>query len=163
MAEKRTTDGGTEWTEDGLVEKLVADPGQTPKVQTMSGYLGRSDRPGYWRLYLTPRLDEFVECREEDLVHSERLGAGADPLGTTMVWVNQDATLLHTRSTTGRAQADFLSGAITRDLLSSSIPGTGTEAGLWTIIIRISARICTKICPDTGPTTCVTCLVCAKP
>ncbi|MGS0685530.1 hypothetical protein ACVBEQ_10330 [Nakamurella sp. GG22] len=160
MADK----GSSGWAEDEVVAKLVADPGAVPDLQTLVGLLGRSDRPGYWRLYLSPQLDEYVECRTDDVVHLEKLGAGPGALGGTMVWLDRKATVQHTRPTAPTMQGEFLQGDIATDFLSSArmTGGLESELALWTIVIRVSARICTKICPDTGPTTCVTCLFCAE-
>lgn len=145
MARDRTSGDKAAWAEDDLISKLVTDPGQVPETQTLSGYVGRSDRPGYWRLYLSAELDEFVECREDDVLHTEKSSADQGPLGNTMVWIKRDARLLHSQPTSRPAQGDFLVGDITRDFLAAGIPDSGAEAAfIRTIIIRISRRVCTR-------------------
>ncbi|HBY94404.1 MAG TPA: hypothetical protein DEP84_10660 [Chloroflexi bacterium] len=98
---------------DALIEHLVPDASQVPDVRVLVGFLGKSTRERRWRLYLTPSLNEYVEFDEDDVVYSHTLESDESPLGGTVVWVRREANLLHTRSVSREAQADFLQGAIT--------------------------------------------------
>lgn len=102
---------------EALIERLIPDASQVPDVQVLVGFLGKSAREGYWRLYLTIILNEYVEFAEEDVVHSRAFECDESRLGGTMVWIRRGANLQHTRSVSREAQADFLQGAITASAL----------------------------------------------
>jgi hypothetical protein len=80
-----------------LVERLKPDPSQPAKrVVDLIGLPGKSDRPGYQRLYLTTKLDYFAEFLASDMVYSEAVAADQSPLPSqeaTRVGVAQDATI----------------------------------------------------------------------
>ena len=130
-ASKRTNAGGgaNGLKEDEVVARLVPDPADPPEAVRLAGYLGRSTRRGFWRLYQTLELNEYVEVAEEDILHSEPLGEGEGSPRGTVLWVRRDATLQHTRTESMRAQADFLRGDITGGFLSGA-ELSGAEAAL---------------------------------
>ena len=109
--------------QDEVVARLVPDPAAPPDVIALEGFLGRSPRPRFWRLYQTLDLKNYVEVAEGDIVHSEPLGTKLQPLGGTVIWVKSGARLQHTRSESHLAEAEFMQG----DLASRFLPGTGTE------------------------------------
>ncbi len=127
--------------QDALVEKLVPDPAQIPDVTVLIGFLGKSSRTGYWRLYLNPQLNHYVEGAEEDLAHSETLVTERNPLCGTMIWVRRNAVLQHTRTISRQAQAEFLEGDITRSFLA----GTGIT-GLSYPALLLGGRIFLWFC-----------------
>ena len=100
--------------EDSLIEKLVPDPSQVPGLKMRIGWLGKSSRRKYWRLYLTPELNSYLEFREEDIVHTLSMASDMNPLGGTTVFLKREAELLHTRTTSTQAQAEWLGGDIMR-------------------------------------------------
>jgi hypothetical protein len=79
-------------------------------------YLGRSDRPDSWRLYLTQNLSRYLEFRKDDTVHSERLATGR-----IIAWVRAGATVVEKQATVA---ADFLKG----DLLPNLDQTTNADA-----------------------------------
>src|ERR1700736_1812143 len=83
-----------ELRQDELIEKLVPDPATPPDVILLAGLLGRSDRTGYVRLYLTPLLNEYVEISEKDVLHHQKIPPALNPLGGTLVWIRREANLL---------------------------------------------------------------------
>jgi hypothetical protein len=101
---------------DDLINKLLPDASQLPDVRVLVGFLGKSTRQGYWRLYFTLTLDEYVEFAETDVVHSHAFGNEESRLGGTLIWVRREANLQHTRTASREAQADFLQGAITNSI-----------------------------------------------
>ncbi len=103
---------------DSLVEQLAPAKGQST-IQ-LSGWLGKATEDGAWKLYLTPKLDEYVQFSEKDVIHSRQLSTDASPLGGTMVWLNADATLQYVQVTTQREQAGFLSGSIASAYMAGS-------------------------------------------
>ena len=122
MAEKKTSRPKRRLNEDELVEALVPDPSQAPDVRAMAGFLGKSSRQGYWRLYRTSDLNSYVEFRQEDVVHTQSLEGDQNRLGGTVVWVRREANLLHTSTGSREAQADFLQGAVTNGFLNRPAP-----------------------------------------
>jgi hypothetical protein len=121
MAQKRAK-RSSKYVFDALPEDIVSNPADVPSVRALAGYLGKSNRPGYLRLYITPELFEYLEFREEDVVRTCPFPREKAPVGGTMVWVRRDATLLHTRMQSFQAQASFLNGEISAQFLS----GVGT-------------------------------------
>ncbi len=106
--------------QDKLVEMLAPDAAQPPDVRALVGFLGRSTRRGYWRLYFTLALDEYVEFAETDVVHAISVDRSHGRLGGTVVWVRRAANLQHTRTVSREAQADFLGGEIAAAFLGRS-------------------------------------------
>jgi hypothetical protein len=110
---------------DELIEHLVPNASHIPDVRVLGGFLGKSTREGYWRLYLTPSLNEYVEFAEDDVVHSHTFESDESPLGGTVIWLRREANLQHTRSASREAQADFLQGAIAASALRRGNLGRG--------------------------------------
>ncbi|MFT4216250.1 MAG: hypothetical protein QM619_03570 [Micropruina sp.] len=84
-----------------------ADAGSPrPGLVTLAGLLGDSDRDGRRRLYLTTRLDYFVEFKTEDVVAVEDIAPEAAPfpgLDATRVTLAGGATLDWVRQASGAA------------------------------------------------------------
>src|SRR5579884_3798792 len=90
--------GQQEFSEDSLVSRLIPDPAQVPPdVTTLDGFLGKSTTPSHWRLYLTAKLDEYVEIATEDIVSREALVGEKHPLGGTRLWIKREAKLQYRR------------------------------------------------------------------
>ena len=119
MAEPRKRKGNNE--EDELVKKLVPDPANPPDAQILRGFLGKSARSGYRRLYLTPDMGDYLEINEEDILHSQSSPSGESILEGSIVWVKRDASIQHTTTRPVQAQAEFLQG----DVSAALRPGLG--------------------------------------
>ncbi len=157
----------TPLVEDSLISSLVPDPADVPHVRMYLGLLGNSSKPGYWRLYTSPQLNEFVEVREEDILHAEQTGGDGALLRGTAAWIKAEAQLIRTRVGAQQAQTDFLSGEIARMHLG------GTQAGelgwgTWTTILTtlvcvvVVSTVCSVDCDTRGvssPTN--SCCMCA--
>ncbi|HWB86863.1 MAG TPA: hypothetical protein VG675_22145 [Bryobacteraceae bacterium] len=116
--------------QDRLVEQLIPDPGaHTPTIQ-LTGWLGKGTQEGTWRLYLTPRLDEYVQFSDKDVVHTQPLQPDQSPLGGTMVWLQGGTVLQHTQIVGRQVQADFLSGAVASGLMPGAPAAVQTAAAL---------------------------------
>lgn len=74
-------------------------------------YLGRSDRPDSWRLYLTPNLSRYLEFRKVDTVHAERLETGR-----VAAWLRANASVQEGEATV----EDFLKGGLLNSLGQTS-------------------------------------------
>jgi hypothetical protein len=124
-ADPRTPGVRWEFKQDSFIERLVTDPSQVPELKPLTGYLGKSHRDGYVRLSLSPALNNYVEIRVTDVTHSESLSAivAGPQLPRSIVWINADAKLRHTRTMSREVQADFLTG----DLANAFLGAPGLE------------------------------------
>jgi hypothetical protein len=105
------SDVGSTARQDPLVERLRPDPAAPPaRVFTFAGLAGRSDRPGYRRLYLTRSLDRWIEVPADDILAEEQLPADTSPmpgLESTRWHVRRDATIQHVTSIAPRPVDEF--------------------------------------------------------
>lgn len=124
MADEQIPNNNKELNQDDLIDHLVLDPSQTPNVAMLSGFLGKSNRNGFWRLYLTPELNNYVEFSEEDVMHSKPINTKESPLGGTFVWIKKDAEILHTHSMANKNQTEFLTGDVTNTFLGGTVTTT---------------------------------------
>jgi hypothetical protein len=109
--------GNESLKQDEIIRNLIPDPTAVPDVRVLIGFLGRSPRDKYWRLYLTLELKDYIEFSGEDVVHAQSFGTEQNPLGGSIVWVQRDAKLQHTHTTPTRTQAEFLEGEVTQRFL----------------------------------------------
>ncbi|MFG2334254.1 hypothetical protein ACGFMM_32275 [Streptomyces sp. NPDC048604] len=100
-----------EGPQDPLVERLRPEPSRPPEAGlTVHGFLGDSDRPGRRRLYLTTKLDYFVEFSVDDVLDSARIPAEKAPFpGTeaTQVTLRKGAEISYTQSASVRPPDEF--------------------------------------------------------
>jgi hypothetical protein len=136
--------------EDELIKSLVPDPSQLPDVKARVGWLGKSTREGKWRLYLNAQLNSYIEFSETDVVHTVSLASDLNPIGGTLVYLQRQAELMHTRTTSSQTQAEWLSGDITTEYLRrTAAAGIFTSTGggiqpfnpLWTITVTVTIII----------------------
>jgi hypothetical protein len=141
--------------EESLIANLVPDPADVPDVKVHVGFLGKSSREGYWRLYMSPQMNDFIEVREEDIVHAKQFDAAHSPWGGTVTWIRADAKLTRTKTGARDIQTDFLRGGITR----SRLPGVSDvhpDMPWWTFTITslacviIISTVCTVDCGVSG-------------
>jgi hypothetical protein len=120
MDESRRLDGSSErgLKEDDIISRLVPNATVPAEVTALEGFLGKSASAGFWRLYRTLELNDYVEIAEGDIVYSQSLATPKQPLRGSMVWVKRDAPLRHTRTETRQVQAELLQGDITGGFLS---------------------------------------------
>jgi hypothetical protein len=138
--------------EEGFVKNLVPDPSQPPDVTLLSGYSGRSSRPGHWRLYLSVELTSYVDIPEADIVHSQPLDKDQSPLGGTLLWVRRGADLKTTSMASRESQADFLRGTIAGSITAGGL-GFGLEA--TALPTTFSVTQCATCPTSNGGNTCV--------
>jgi hypothetical protein len=98
---------------DDLAAALVPDPTKLPDVVVLTGYLGKSTRAGFSRLYVDLSFGEYVEVADEDAVASRSLAANQNPLGGTVLWIKRNATVLRAKVCLAQEHAAFLKGEIT--------------------------------------------------
>jgi hypothetical protein len=109
--------------EDPLVQQLVPDP-SSPGAKLFSGYVGRGEKEGMWRLYLSLEFDEYLEFRENDLVHVETLGGEGGSQAGSWIWLKPDAAVEHVRGEHRGMQGEFLGGDISKKFLHASPAGS---------------------------------------
>jgi hypothetical protein len=148
-------EGKSEITQDSLVERLVADPGN-PETKLLSGYLGKSDRDGVWRIYLNLEFNEYLEIAEGDILHVEKLGREGESQAGAWMWVTPGAAVEHVRPERRRAQGEFLAGDITALFLRRSAAGRfGMPAPIMSLPRTFSVTECATCPTDDGSHTCV--------
>lgn len=99
--------------------RLAPDPGAASGLLVLTGFLGRSVRSGYWRLYVSAALDNYFEFPESDVVHWES-AEPAQSSAPNVVWLTSGANvrLVSTRSV--ELQAEFLSGELEQQFRMSA-------------------------------------------
>ena len=78
-----------------FISKLVKKAEQPPRVKTVRGYIGDSDKRGYVRIYLDIELRRYVDIPQDSIVHAEAIPETVMPLGCAYVWVQEDAKIFH--------------------------------------------------------------------
>jgi hypothetical protein len=116
----------SEEVESNLIKKIegTADDISLQDTVILWGYLKSLDDK-YWRLYLTPTFNEYVDIRKVgdgkgDYVH--HIHETGSPLKGTYVWVKRSARLPHTVVRSANDVADFLNGDITLGYLPEADP-----------------------------------------
>ncbi|HVC33564.1 MAG TPA: hypothetical protein VNL16_08655 [Chloroflexota bacterium] len=107
--------------QDELVELLALDPAaRNPEYHAISGWLGKSAHQGYWRLYPTPELDEYIEIAEDDILLQRPVSEATSPLGGSVLMIKATAELHSMGSTSVDARTAMLHGDITNDFSTKS-------------------------------------------
>jgi len=93
----RGPSAGKELPQHPLVESLRPDPSQpAKKTVVLIGLPGKSDRPGYQRLYLTTKLDYYAEFLVSGILSAETIPADSSPFPgheATKVTVGRNANI----------------------------------------------------------------------
>lgn len=119
-----------ELQQDDLVRELIPDPKAVPNVKMFVGLLGASAKQGYWRLYFSTELKDFLEVRRDDILLSRSLKSGENPLGGTAIWVRAEADLQINRRASQDKEAEFLTGDITARFLQGASASGFSMGGL---------------------------------
>jgi hypothetical protein len=110
---------GANFGEHRLVKNLVPDTRSrrtSRNTRRLTGFVGKSDQSGQLRLYLTSRLDDYVEVPTDEVVGVEELPETDEtPFGGNVVYVNDDAAITRTHDIDlqqigWQAQVQFLRG-----------------------------------------------------
>jgi hypothetical protein len=126
--------------QDPLVDQLSPEPDSAGPFVLLYGFVGKSPQDGNFRLYSTPKLDEFAEIRSEDVHHSEPLTPAESALGGSRVWLKPGSVFKHTVVTSRQVQADFLGGAIASRHMGAAAPSGGATRGLVRCLTQ--GRVC---------------------
>lgn len=118
-----------EFAYDDVARDLVGDPGEVPDAKMLVGVLGASTRDGYYRLYFSIELRDYLEVRADDVLLTRSLKTPENPLGGTAVWVRADADLDITRRAAQEAEQELLTGRITARFLQGATPSGLSASG----------------------------------
>src|ERR1700747_117712 len=102
---------GKELPQHPLVESLRPDPAQpAKKTIVLIGLPGKSDRPGYQRLYLTTKLGYYAEFLVSGILSAETIAADKSPFPgheATQVTVARDANIQYITATSPHPVDEF--------------------------------------------------------
>lgn len=141
-----------DFKEDELVENIVPDPSQLSKsppvnIVKLEGYFGKSDKQGYWRLYVSSEFQRYFELAEEDILYRQL----SDVNGIekkTILHLKPDAKMLLIQVTTPEkikseaiekvkslAISAFMRGKITDDFLPKTKSELPTQyLDIWNFV-----------------------------
>jgi hypothetical protein len=109
----------SEFEQDLLPERLVPDPEHPRRVVAFVGFLGRSHRDGYKRLYLDEELRDWFEVEDAQILHTERVGSReSGSVEYTILWIDQRTTVERRQAQPEDLQGDFLTG----ELSAATVP-----------------------------------------
>src|ERR1700674_3639895 len=107
----RGPNAGKELPQHPLVESLRPDPSQpAKKTVVLIGLPGKSDRPGYQRLYLTTKLDYYAEFLVSGILHAETIPADKSPFPgheASQVTIGRDANIQYISATSPQPVDEF--------------------------------------------------------
>ena len=116
--------------EDKVVTQLTDHAKYKPNLIALRGYLGKSPRDGYMRLYLNAALTEYLELEVDSIINPQKVPpSGSHPFESTIVWVDRKAEVSFNREGSNEAQATFVAGDITSHYLPGRVPNISTLTG----------------------------------
>jgi hypothetical protein len=148
MARRRRSTGRLE--PHPLVKRLAAGGSQPPRFIVLAGLPGTSSRGGWRRLYLRLDAREYVEFRDSDVRHEERVSSAPLPDEQVVVWLAQTATTVRGRADSRETQTEFLRGRITATQLAGTAFALRSLGG---VVAAHTASSCYHQCPS-GFTAC---------
>lgn len=140
-----------------FIARLVKDPKQPPETLLLTGFLGDAADREYTRLYFDAELNDYVDIPTGAILHTQELPREESPLGESLVWIQREATLLHSRAGGEQTKAKFLEGPLFQEFLQSQGAGLAEQplgleaAGLFPFPTRIH-----PLCPTRIPWLCHT-------
>jgi hypothetical protein len=111
-----------------IIGELVEDPAAPPQVMQITGYLGKTPRAGYVRIYESLTLDEYTDVPEAAILHVEEVPETDLEYGGTRLFVNANAQVIREGRPGMQAESGYLEGAITAAHLSQA---DQAESGDW--------------------------------
>ena len=109
MPKKNDKSGESNEPSHELLSKLIPDPSNPPNLTFLTGLLTESQREGFMTLYVSVELDEYIECKRDDIVHHTPFVGPGVP-GWQCVWIKTDAVLRHGKHEVRDIQASFFKG-----------------------------------------------------
>lgn len=127
MAEKKDKGKSESPQQDYIIGKLIENPASIPFLKAFRGFVGKSDKEGITRLYITPEMNEYIEVKTSDVVHSASTSNESNPLGGSVIWLNKEAMVEYKRMDSKTIQAEFLEGEISKSF--SGVQNIATMIG----------------------------------
>jgi hypothetical protein len=115
-----------ELKDDGLVDRLVPDPGNPDVTVLRSTFIGKGTRDDVLRIYTSMDFSEYFEVPKDKV-----LGAKRYPSGRLIVWLPSDVQVRMTRSKS--MSAEYLKGSIQASYLRRS-QGSGLSRTLRAMV-----------------------------
>ncbi len=106
-----------------LVTALLKGDDPPLDLITLAGYIGKSEKEGYYRLYLDLSFGSYFEVPCREVRHSESLKAG-DVNSPTLLYLSA-TTKVELVQITSSSAADFFQGTIALTYLPTSVPSGG--------------------------------------
>ncbi len=97
-------------------ESIVGDVDAPGGRRAVVGFIGKSNRKGVIRLYISPSFDNYFEIKRDDVVETCDLDPCASSVGGTVVWVKGSAKVDQFRMRTFEVEATYLEGRRTNAL-----------------------------------------------
>jgi len=106
----------SDFTSGAIVNGLQRPDRPTHNLSALCGYVGESDADGCQRLFTDPTLTSWVDIAEEAIRYRYRVPGDQGAYGgRSVVWVDDGTSLVKGEVTIPDAQADFLSGPLSRE------------------------------------------------
>lgn len=80
---------------DSLVKHLIVDGKKPENTVMVYGFVGEGSQEDTWTLYLDPTLQNSIEIKEEDIVHSVSVTRTHTALGGTILWVKNASSYMY--------------------------------------------------------------------
>lgn len=112
-------------TPDPLVKRLVPNPDKLRSLVAVAGWLGKSTKQSYRRLYLTASMTVYLEFPVDEVVHAEKVGDEDSGLGGTILWLPRDAKVRLRTSEKMSTESAYLEGMIAT--IPVPWPGVGSD------------------------------------
>lgn len=91
---------------DSILQDIDNPGGQRALV----GFVGKSRRDGFVRLYVTPSFDNYFEIEKQDILKTREIDKSVSPLGGSVVWVKNTAKIAQCRMRSFEVEAEYLNG-----------------------------------------------------
>jgi hypothetical protein len=129
---------------DELIEALVSETGEPPRIVGLDGFVGRSTLDGHVRLYRDASVSYWIDIEEEAIVHALRVDVEGKFHPMSVVWVKSDATVKPGTTADDPELVEFLSGGpfTAGGLTDVEVPERyePEETGLWPNNLRGTIR-----------------------
>lgn len=153
-----------------IVEKLVDNPNAPPALTHITGYVGRSSRAGYIRIYDSLDLNEYTDVPESAIRHVTDVPESEMEHGGTRIWVDNATQVIHESREVAQMSAGELDQPVTSSPLETkasrklklnreTLQALSTQAlamRLWSIPANSCDLGVSRVIACTGPIDCLT-------
>lgn len=108
MARKPTDTESRGIDPDEVIENIDASTGSRAVV----GFIGKSTRSGFVRLYISPAFNNYFEISRSDILKTRDIDLAVSPLGGTVVYLKCSAKVTQFKMRAFEVEAEYLEGRI---------------------------------------------------